>query len=199
MDVERQQGRLYQTLLFEEAEESAPRRNRRRRHRTWPGARSHKRLRRRPRTSLDRRLMEEVTRTDEPEPGVRAGEGEQGAAGVDGMSVSELRAWIASNREDADRLAAGRQLPAATGAWGANPQTGRRDATIGHPDGGGPLVQQAILQVLEPLLDPTFSESSFGFRPGRGARTTRCGRRRSTWPTDAPSSWTWTWRSSSTG
>ena len=31
------------------------------------------------------------------------------------------------------------------------------------------LVQQAILQVLEPLLDPTFSDSSYGFRPGRGA------------------------------
>lgn len=31
------------------------------------------------------------------------------------------------------------------------------------------LVQQAILQVLEPLLDPTFSNSSYGFRPGRGA------------------------------
>jgi RNA-directed DNA polymerase len=31
------------------------------------------------------------------------------------------------------------------------------------------LVQQAILQVLEPILDPTFSDSSFGFRPGRSA------------------------------
>ena len=31
------------------------------------------------------------------------------------------------------------------------------------------LVQQAFLQVLEPLLDPTFSASSYGFRPGRGA------------------------------
>lgn len=31
------------------------------------------------------------------------------------------------------------------------------------------LVQQAILQILEPMIDPTFSESSFGFRPGRSA------------------------------
>jgi RNA-directed DNA polymerase len=31
------------------------------------------------------------------------------------------------------------------------------------------LVQQAIAQVLEPILDPTFSGSSFGFRPGRSA------------------------------
>jgi RNA-directed DNA polymerase len=31
------------------------------------------------------------------------------------------------------------------------------------------LIQQALLQVLQPLIDPTFSEHSYGFRPGRGA------------------------------
>ncbi len=31
------------------------------------------------------------------------------------------------------------------------------------------LIQQAILQVLQPLFDPTFSDHSFGFRPGRSA------------------------------
>ena len=40
---------------------------------------------------------------------------------------------------------------------------------LGIPTVVDRLVQQAILQVLEPILDPTFSASSFGFRPGRGA------------------------------
>lgn len=40
---------------------------------------------------------------------------------------------------------------------------------LGIPTVVDRLVQQAILQVLEPLLDPTFSESSYGFRPGRNA------------------------------
>ncbi len=40
---------------------------------------------------------------------------------------------------------------------------------LGIPTVVDRLVQQAIGQVLEPLLDPTFSASSFGFRPGRGA------------------------------
>jgi RNA-directed DNA polymerase len=31
------------------------------------------------------------------------------------------------------------------------------------------LIQQALLQVLQPLIDPTFSEHSHGFRPGRSA------------------------------
>jgi RNA-directed DNA polymerase len=54
-----------------------------------------------------------------------------------------------------------------------------RGVQIPKPDGGvrqlgiptviDRLVQQAILQVLQPLLDPTFSDSSYGFRPGRSA------------------------------
>jgi RNA-directed DNA polymerase len=40
---------------------------------------------------------------------------------------------------------------------------------LGNPTVVDRLVQQAILQVLEKYLDPTFSASSFGFRPGRGA------------------------------
>src|SRR5438270_4046249 len=40
---------------------------------------------------------------------------------------------------------------------------------LGIPTVADRLVQQAMLQVLEPILDPTFSASSYGFRPGRGA------------------------------
>ncbi len=105
----------------------------------------------------------------------------KGAPGVDGMSVDDLGGWLAEHWEELSGVAAGRQLPTATGAGSGNPQAGRWSATTGHPHGGGPrqlgiptvvdrLVQQGILQVLDPLLDPTFSESSYGFRPGRNAR-----------------------------
>ena len=57
---------------------------------------------------------------------------------------------------------------------------------LGIPNVIDPLIQQAILQVLTPIFDPSFSESSFGFRPGRSAhgaikqiqRTIRSGYRR---------------------
>jgi RNA-directed DNA polymerase len=49
------------------------------------------------------------------------------------------------------------------------PKPGGGMRQLGIPTVADRLVQQAILQVLEPLLDPTFSESSYGFRPGRSA------------------------------
>ncbi len=49
------------------------------------------------------------------------------------------------------------------------PKPGGGKRQLGIPTVVDRLVQQAILQVLEPILDPTFSSSSFGFRPGRSA------------------------------
>ena len=40
---------------------------------------------------------------------------------------------------------------------------------LGIPTASDRFIQPAILQVLSPLIDPTFSEASFGFRPGRSA------------------------------
>jgi RNA-directed DNA polymerase len=48
------------------------------------------------------------------------------------------------------------------------PEGGERE--LGIPTVTDRLIQQALLQVLQPILDPTFSECSFGFRPGRSAQ-----------------------------
>ena len=47
------------------------------------------------------------------------------------------------------------------------PNGGERE--LGIPTVTDRLIQQALLQVLQPILDPTFSEYSYGFRPGRSA------------------------------
>src|ERR1700688_1984819 len=47
------------------------------------------------------------------------------------------------------------------------PEGGARERRI--PTATDRLIQQALLQVLQPILDPTFSEHSYGFRPGRSA------------------------------
>jgi len=93
-----------------------------------------------------------------------------GAPGVDGMTVDELMPYCREHwariREELFR-----------GTY--NPQPVRR-GEIPKPDGKGKrmlgiptvldrMIQQALLQVLTPVFDPTFSEDSYGFRPGRSA------------------------------
>ncbi|HEX4395599.1 MAG TPA: group II intron reverse transcriptase/maturase [Mycobacterium sp.] len=93
----------------------------------------------------------------------------KGVAGVDGLdidqTVAHLRtAWPALR----EQLLSGTYRPSPV-----------RRVTIPKPDGGerelgiptvtDRLIQQALLQVLQPILDPTFSEHSYGFRPSRGA------------------------------
>jgi RNA-directed DNA polymerase len=93
----------------------------------------------------------------------------KGAAGVDGLDIAQtiehLRThWIQIRQQ----LLQGDYRPSPV-----------RRVTIPKPDGGqrelgiptvtDRLIQQALLQVLQPLIDPTFSEHSYGFRPGRRA------------------------------
>lgn len=49
------------------------------------------------------------------------------------------------------------------------PKPGGGERQLGIPTVVDRLVQQAIAQILDPTLEPTFSASSFGFRPGRSA------------------------------
>ena len=93
----------------------------------------------------------------------------KGAPGSDGMTVSELREWIATHKQVlmASLLDGSYQPQPVKGVRIPKPGGGERQ--LGIPTVVDRLVQQAILQVLEPLLDPSFSASSFGFRPGRSA------------------------------
>ena len=54
------------------------------------------------------------------------------------------------------------------------PKPGGGATTLGIPNVRDRLVQQALLQKLEPIFDPTFSASSYGFRPGRSAHQALC-------------------------
>jgi RNA-directed DNA polymerase len=93
----------------------------------------------------------------------------KGAPGVDGMTVHDMRGWLGEHKEElvASLLDGTYQPQPVRGAEIPKPGGGMRQ--LGIPTVVDRLVQQAILQVLEPILDPTFSESSFGFRRGRGA------------------------------
>ena len=92
-----------------------------------------------------------------------------GSPGIDGMTVEELSAHLRVHwprlREE---LLAGRYQPQRV-RWVAIPKPGGGERELGIPTVLDRFIQQALLQVLQPLFDPTFSDASYGFRPGRSA------------------------------
>lgn len=93
----------------------------------------------------------------------------KGAAGVDGLTVLEFKAWLQQHWPSVKAaLLAGDYMPAAIRKVEIpKPNGGVR--TLGIPTVLDRLIQQALLQVLQPEFEPEFSEHSYGFRPGRNA------------------------------
>lgn len=93
----------------------------------------------------------------------------RGAAGVDGMSVAELKEYLVKNwLRIKELLLTGKYIPQAVrGVQIPKPTGGVRQ--LGIPTAVDRLIQQAMHQVLSPIFDPTFSDRSYGFRPGRSA------------------------------
>src|SRR6266567_2186569 len=93
----------------------------------------------------------------------------EGAPGVDGLTVAEFKPWLQTHWPSVRQaLLAGDYMPAAVRKVEIpKPQGGVR--TLGIPTVLDRLIQQSLNQVLQPLFDPEFSKSSYGFRPGRNA------------------------------
>ncbi len=114
-------------------------------------------------------LMERVVERDNLVRALQRVRKNKGSPGVDGMTVGALLPYLREHWE---------QVREALLTGGYQPQPVRR---VEIPKSGGGVrmlgiptvldrfIQQAVLQVLQPVFDPTFSEHSYGFRPGRGA------------------------------
>lgn len=95
--------------------------------------------------------------------------GNKGAAGVDGMTVEELMPFCRKHWDTIrSQLLSGRYRPQPVRRVEIPKPDGKGVRMLGIPTVLDRLIQQALLQVLTPMFDPTFSEASFGFRPGRG-------------------------------
>jgi len=117
------------------------------------------------------RLMEEVCELENCKQALQRVRANQGSPGVDGMTIDELPEYLKQHG-----LKIGEQLR--NGTYQPQPVRG---VEIPKPDGNGVrklgipcvldrFVQQAVLQVLQKRWEPTFSEHSHGFRPGRSAK-----------------------------
>jgi group II intron reverse transcriptase/maturase len=113
--------------------------------------------------------MEEVVERANARQAVKRVRQNQGSPGSDGMTVEELPAYLAQHwAELRAQLLAGTYQPAPVRRQ-AIPKADGGVRELGIPTALDRFVQQAILQVLQPRFDPTFSQHSHGFRPGRRA------------------------------
>lgn len=117
--------------------------------------------------ALTQNLMPKVTDLGNLNRAARRVVANGGAPGVDGMTVTELESWLATNVQTLIRsLMDGSYQPGPVRKVEI-PKDGGGVRQLGIPNVIDRLVQQAIAQVLTRILDPVFSNSSFGFRPGR--------------------------------
>lgn len=126
----------------------------------------------------DEKLLELVVEGSNVEAALRRVKKNKGSPGIDGMAVEELPAFVAEHwSRIREEILSGRYQPKPV-----------RQHTIPKKDGGNRelgiptvvdrLIQQCILHVLQPRLDPSFSQHSYGFRPGRSAHDAICAAQR---------------------
>jgi len=93
----------------------------------------------------------------------------KGAAGVDGLDIEQTKLLLRTQWPDIRQaLLQGHYRPSPVRKV-LIPKPDGSQRELGIPTVTDRLIQQALLQVLQPLIDPTFSDHSHGFRPGRRA------------------------------
>jgi RNA-directed DNA polymerase len=114
-------------------------------------------------------LMEAICDPDNIEAALRAVVRNKGAPGIDGITVKQLPGILKARwSEIEDQLLQGRYQPQPVRRVRIpKPAGGTRN--LGIPTVIDRVIQQAVLQRLQQQWDPTFSEHSYGFRPGRSA------------------------------
>ena len=113
-------------------------------------------------------LLERILARDNLNQAYQKVKRNKGAHGVDGMEVDELLQYLKENRDET-----------LTSIWtentvqiqlkGRNTKGERKNKKLGIPTVVDRVVQQAIAQVLTPIYEKQFSETSYGFRPKRSA------------------------------
>lgn len=134
--------------------------------------RAHRSFRRiwKERDSAQPELLEEILEKDNLNRAFKRVKANKGTPGIDGISVEEIGAYLREKQKElTERIRGGKYTPDPV-----------RRVEIPKPDGGirklgiptvkDRIFQQAITQRLIPIYEPLFSESSYGYRPGRSAK-----------------------------
>ena len=116
------------------------------------------------------KLMEAVVADENYRPALEAVKRNRGAAGIDRTTTEQLEPHLQANWWILkDKLLKGTYVPSPVRRMEIpKPSGGTR--MLGIPTVQERFIQQLLLQALTPIFDPSFSEHSYGFRPGRGAQ-----------------------------
>jgi RNA-directed DNA polymerase len=116
-------------------------------------------------------LLEAVVERENMWLALKQVERNKGAAGVDNMTVEQLRAYLREHwLRIKEELLAGSYQPQPVRKVEIPKPGSKGMRMLGIPTVIDRLIQQALHQVLSPLFEPSFSESSYGFRPNRSAQ-----------------------------
>ena len=114
-------------------------------------------------------LMDRVLSRPNLKAALKRVKSNRGSPGIDGMTVGGLPAYLRANwPQIREKLLAGTYQPQAVKRQQI-PKSGGGVRELGIPTVLDRFIQQALLQVLQPRFDPSFSSHSYGFRPGRSA------------------------------
>ena len=118
----------------------------------------------------EHQLMEEVLTKENMSTAMKRVEANKGAAGIDDMSVDELNSYLEQEwLRIRGELLEGRYKPKPVRRV-MIPKTGGGERALGIPTVVDRLIQQAVHQVISPIFEKDFSESSYGYRPKRSAQ-----------------------------
>ena len=113
------------------------------------------------------KLMEEILSKENLETAMKAVIANKGTAGVDGMTVNELPKFIEEHGEEITERIRMRKYKPLPVRRVQIPKPDGSKRNLGIPSVKDRWLQQAVYQVLNPMFEEVFSDSSYGFRPGR--------------------------------
>lgn len=113
------------------------------------------------------KLMEEILSKENLEQARKAVIANKGSAGVDGMNVNELTSFIEEHGEEITERIRNRKYKPLPVKRVQIPKPDGSKRNLGIPSVKDRWLQQAVYQVLNPIFEEVFSDSSYGFRPGR--------------------------------
>lgn len=116
------------------------------------------------------RILEQILSSENLNRAYKQVKKNKGAHGVDGMKVEDLLQYLKDNGKELRKtIEKGKYRPSPVRRVEIPKENGKM-RKLGIPNAVDRVIQQATMQVLSPMFEPQFSETSYGFRPRRGAQ-----------------------------